>query len=307
MTWFKYNVYRDGKAKTTDDMTNPLPFLVEMGLDLLDILAPVSVKEYFEENEGDQPWLPVIIWNVQNYLIATLGKELQKASNMHALTSRNLGGFNSLIFDIIATTLQSFGYKTSTVVQGGDTFGMGTMFETSNAAKRLRATQQARESAAILKAAQDMAKSMGLNSLNRLALKTPEGSDKAGTKDREGRQGKRSLDEYTTWEGDILLPNGSEPLTPPPITDPTQKPCLSFYRYGRVCPRERKGKECKLCHIKIDGLKPDSQAKWLAHIKSVPGAKLIKNTVTCFPAETDLLAEPSLTYYSIPKKRAKTQ
>ena len=82
---------------------------------------------------------------------------------------------------------------------------------------------------------------------------------------------------------------------------------MSFYRYGRVCPRERKGKECKLCHIKIDGLKPDSQAKWLAHIKSVPGAKFNKNTVTCFPAETDLLAEPSLTYYSIPKKRAKTQ
>ena len=140
MTWFKYDVYRDGKAKTTDDMTNPIPFLVEMGLDLLDILAPVSVKEYFEENEGDQPWLPVIIWNVQNYLIATMGKELQKASNMHALTSRNPGGFNSLIFDIISTTVQNFGYKTSTVVQGGDTFGMGTMFETSNAAKRLRAT-----------------------------------------------------------------------------------------------------------------------------------------------------------------------
>ena len=78
MTWFLYDVYRDGKAKTTDDMSNPIPFLVEMGLDLLDILAPVSVKEYFEENEGDQPWLPVIIWNVQNYLIATLGKELQK-------------------------------------------------------------------------------------------------------------------------------------------------------------------------------------------------------------------------------------
>ena len=164
MTWFLYDVYRDGKAKTTDDMTNPIPFLVEMGLDLLDILAPVSVKEYFEENEGDQPWLPVIIWNVQNYLIATLGKELQKASNTHALTSRNPGGFNSLIFDIIATTLQSFGYKTSTVVQGGDTFGMGTMFETSNAAKRLRATQQARESAAILKVVWDSIASIDLPS-----------------------------------------------------------------------------------------------------------------------------------------------
>ena len=272
------------------------PYLFELAMDVYAIFQPRNVKAYFIENEADKPWITLVTVNIQNFAISQMGKSLANPSNMLAIRARNLAAYDAAYIRLIQDAVGSLKYKVNTVVQGADDFGAGMLWETSAAAKALKATKEAHDRALILKAAQEMAGTL-VPSANRLKSEEDEG---ARALKRERDTAKASL------SGDILVPKDGGPLTcPSTFTDPEDIPCLGHLRLGGSCAKRRKGKFCKFNHTAIKDLSPEKQQAWLAHLKTIPGAKFNKKTVKCFPADQDMLAEPSEEYYTIPRKRSK--
>ena len=284
------------KKKGDDGKYVVRPYLFEFALAVYAIFQPQAVKNYFIEHETEKPWITHVTLNIQNFAIASMGKSIANPGNMLAIRNRDMTSYDASMMRLIQTAVDSLKYKVSTVAQGADEFAKGTLWESSAKAAALRATQEARERALILKAAQEMAGTL----VPPARLKSDDDQVARALK-RERENAKAAL-----LFGDILVPKDGGPLTAPSsMTEPEDIPCLGHLRFGGTCARRRRGKPCKYNHTAIKDLTPEKQQAWLGHLRTIPGAKFNKKTVTCFPAETDMLAEPSPEFYTIPRKRAK--
>lgn len=89
----------------------------------------------------------------------------------------------------------------------------------------------------------------------------------------------------------------------PTITDPAEQPCMAGLRFGKAC----RNQGCPYSHKSINELSAPSQAEWKAHVLSHPQLFFNSKSVTCFPAEPGLYAEPAQVHASKGGKRKRSQ
>jgi len=272
------------------EVTGPIvPIRVELYKQIQSVLMRKEVKKWFKQEDHNYPWVKYSIITLLSYINVTIGNGAKDPDNKMALAT-DIAKYSPVVIKRVRKQVELWETKLLAAI-AGDEPPITKLYKSTSAykdAKAKKAAAQAAGDAQRRQAADQARQRDAAREAARLARQTPPGPP-------------TSLSDLPA--GDLLFP-GTNMLCPKPtITDPAEQPCMAGLRFGKAC----RNQGCPYSHKSINELSAPSQAEWKAHVLSHPQLFFNSKSVTCFPAEPGLYAEPAQVHASKGGKRKRSQ